>query len=623
MKILILFIIVIINYNETSSLNIYKYPSSTPTKCIFNIAKKYFTSSPVITVFTSNLHQDRQTLEDILKSSNHVKRIFNFKDFKLEFFDHYIENAIILGDSLQEIITNKNGMYKLFLWNPRARYIFYSSFTEDPNLEEFVQLLWYHYMINAVVLIPSSNLSIYNIFSFFPFSSCGKNFSAKLLDKCNDGVFEVNENLYPNKLPNVLPGCLIKICIQIRPPLVIAPVNFSTDPKNTVEITEGIELEMIKVLGKFVNFSMQFDSRTAQYNWGIVSPEGNATAAMKLILNRNVDLGIGGFGAVKERYMYSDHTIEFYTENVAWCVPRAQLAPRWKNLFYVFTVTAWLGMFATYAVIASITWLMGQCNPKEISAYFILKNSIISLYSTFLGVSASTLPKKDSIRISFYFWLIFCLHFISVYQAKLVGVLLSPSYENQLSTIEEMVDSKLEHDIISSHTRLIQNSKDYRLDKILSSIKICPDVDECLYRIAYKRDLAFLIMKTFAEFKALKFRNSNGEPLLFYIPYIVLSNKWYMTKGYPLRDRFDTLILRLRDSGLLNKWQKDIENKYLYKSLMTLSKNNDEQILTISHMQGAFAILLIGLLFSFFVFLNEHLIDCLKNKTKIRQQKIY
>lgn len=584
--------------------------SVSSSKCILNIANKYFKHRPIVSIFTNQVQEDSSVFEGLLTSDKYTKRLFNLKKFQVLHFDSQAKYVLVVVKNLQELF-NKTILNNFFLWSPRAKYVFYIHKTfHESIIHEFVQLLWYHYMVNSVILVPQTDYNNQiNMYTFNPYSSCGKTISTEITNICTNGFFQNELKLF-KKIPYVLNGCTIKVRAQIWAPLVYYERKFSMN--ETLNITEGIEVQMMNTLTKFLNLTPEYYSSTFQFDWGIVNRNGSASGAMKLLMDRKVDLAIGGFGAVTERRMYNDYTEIFYNEMISWCLPHAQLSPRWKQLFNTFQMSAWLAMLLTYFTISIIIWFLSVCQPKDVSLYSKMQHSFIYSYSIFLGVSANETPRKVSSRLSFFFWMVFSLHFIVAYQAKLVSVLLTPNYEKQISTLEEMVSSGLEHNIIPTHVRFFESTKDSRFDKIIEHLQICPSIDECLQRVAYKRDSSFLIMQTYAYIRSIHLRNENGDSLLYFIPYLMSGANWYMTKGYPLRDRLNTLIMRLRGSGLLYKWQKDIEERKL--QMYAKTTKGDEQILTVSHMQGAFAILILGLSFSLIIFIIENVYAFLLNQ---------
>lgn len=100
------------------------------------------------------------------------------------------------------------------------------------------------------------------------------------------------------------------------------------------------------------------------------------------------------------------------------------------------------------------------------------------------------------------------------------------------------------------------------------------------------------------------------EDDIFGIPGNVFSNPLEMIaeRGFPLIRKFNTLINRSIDAGLVNKIYSDfLYNKTILGHIRNREgiKDISQIVLTLQHLQGAFAVLIAGLIISFVVFLIE------------------
>lgn len=79
-------------------------------------------------------------------------------------------------------------------------------------------------------------------------------------------------------------------------------------------------------------------------------------------------------------------------------------------------------------------------------------------------------------------------------------------------------------------------------------------------------------------------------------------------RGFPLLKKFNRLINYMKDAGLINK----IASDFIFKmSILERIKNRDhieessQIVLTVEHLEGAFAVLIVGALISIVVFVGE------------------
>lgn len=112
---------------------------------------------------------------------------------------------------------------------------------------------------------------------------------------------------------------------------------------------------------------------------------------------------------------------------------------------------------------------------------------------------------------------------------------------------------------------------------------------------------------------------------VFPLPFNVFANQIEMIteRGFPLLDRFSTLISHMRDSGIIQK----LYNDFYYNVTMLHNirdRDSDEFkeaqiVLTLGHMNGAFTMLIMGLLISSVTFGVELLVDKYYSRRRVRR----
>jgi hypothetical protein len=129
--------------------------------------------------------------------------------------------------------------------------------------------------------------------------------------------------------------------------------------------------------------------------------------------------------------------------------------------------------------------------------------------------------------------------------------------------------------------------------------------------MADRRDFAVLVSSMLVQYKsALKFVDRSGNTLFnhFEDSFVDYDLVMYLTKGSHLLERFDSLILRTVESGMLEHWWEEMKNTLrLKQALLTVEESST---LSFSHLQPVFLFHLFGLAISFTVFIGEFL--CLR-----------
>jgi hypothetical protein len=121
--------------------------------------------------------------------------------------------------------------------------------------------------------------------------------------------------------------------------------------------------------------------------------------------------------------------------------------------------------------------------------------------------------------------------------------------------------------------------------------------------------LAFLYSTLSVEYHiALKFRDANGVPTICKIKEDFAFNliAFHVSKGFPLKPKYDKVLLALLQAGLVNVWREHV----MYTATLEGSRNfgsppGEYIVLTLKHLQSAFYFLLIGYAMSVLLFLLE------------------
>jgi len=78
----------------------------------------------------------------------------------------------------------------------------------------------------------------------------------------------------------------------------------------------------------------------------------------------------------------------------------------------------------------------------------------------------------------------------------------------------------------------------------------------------------------------------------------------YVVRGSLLLERINSIVLRLQNAGIIDKWVSDIRRKF-GKHFDNALLEDGFCVLTLAHLEGAFYLLLLGMLFSITVWFLE------------------
>lgn len=567
---------------------------------------KNYTNSAVVTdqILLKSLHkQTRWTI--LIKKSNRPEHHSTF--WKKS--DEYI---IQLRDA-DEFEYLLESLMKMNSWNPHAKFIVITTtiFQNTKKIIEFIfQKLWTKKVLNAVVMLPrNATDSILDIFSWYPYfrGNCGNSFSrAFIINKCNKGYLETGNLLFPEKIPRDMNNCPVYARAVIWPPYVILSENKLIDGKY-VNLKKGIEILILNTVAKVANFNVLYTVSNLNQDWGVLHKNGTATGMMKSVLDGEADIGVGAIASLGLRHYYFDPSVSYIWESVTWCVPHAMPIPKWKCLIRIFTPLLWLSILVAYFIVTIFTWWISNLEINESTSYTRKQSVFQNTLSMLLGLTVKTLPRMTKIRLLVIFWVIASLHLNAAFTSSLIRELTEPSYEEQISNINELKTLGFEFGVVPPTSRFFRYEGKYYYTEI-SSWTSCTDVKMCLDRTAQKRNFAVGIPRMYMQYASHKYVTKNGRMLLYWLKSDIASYpvEMIMTKGFPLLKRINNIISRIKEAGLIAKWQYDFLEKADDNLTLPISYDDTQEIiLTQIHLEGAFILLIIGLIFAAVVFICE------------------
>jgi len=201
-----------------------------------------------------------------------------------------------------------------------------------------------------------------------------------------------------------------------------------------------------------------------------------------------------------------------------------------------------------------------------------------------------------------------------------------PKYEKQLQTLDELLDSNVVHGY-HPFVNYIQDTVSYpEFVKFFDHKKLredCSDIRKCVERMITKRDIALAIPPMFAAYVAREMGTVDVGKIVCSLDVVVLSAgvTVLFKKGNPLLDRFNVLMRRYLEAGLLEKFWTEMQHRTSLKGGGRFGKSTGDVFFafSVSHLLPSFLVLLVGSVLSSLLFLAELILNCLcKRKKNIR-----
>jgi len=193
-----------------------------------------------------------------------------------------------------------------------------------------------------------------------------------------------------------------------------------------------------------------------------------------------------------------------------------------------------------------------------------------------------------------------------------------PKYEKQLQTLDELLES----DVVYGYHKVLNYFKDTisypEFVKFLEHKKLqedCSDIRKCVERMITKRDIASAIPPLIATYIAREMGTVDVGKLICSLDGVLLSAgaTIIFKKGNPLLDRFNVLMRRYLEAGLLERLGTELHHLASLRGGSRFREATGDTVFafSVSHLMPAFAVLLVGTILSSMLFIVELILNCL------------
>lgn len=270
-----------------------------------------------------------------------------------------------------------------------------------------------------------------------------------------------------------------------------------------------------------------------------------------------------------------------------------KLLKPFESLVWVcFSITL-LGAFLIVGVL--------KLSPKQLREYIIgrgTRDPSLNILNITFGGSLNKLPTTNLARFVLMTFMIYCFIITNSYKGALLNFMRKTTRENEVKSTDEIIARGFK-------LFMLESSKAYltEMPQIKSrAVFVSPE--------EYKNKLDEVIVPGFkgavlTSKDHLAYRNIQSFPNRYYshAPQVLFGNNLviYMTKNTCLAYQFDQNINNLNSGGLIEIWA----TRFIDKNFLKRQPSNRSRALQLTHLFGAFQLLLGGLIISFSVFLLE------------------
>jgi hypothetical protein len=419
-------------------------------------------------------------------------------------------------------------------------------------------------------------------------------------------------------------GCPVKVGTLGINPVVIITENYTHVDGNAAYKLTGLSIDILKLVCEKMNLTIIFLAPSLNlefYSYGKQFAE----------LDEGLSDIFAGFLPLSPVVVTSsfDPTILYMYGYLKMLVPCPKAIPGTEKVLKTFSLSVWLTTGLVLLLTTAVFWCSGNgpyrsvCN--ETHKYQSLSNCFQNTWSVFVGVSVPQQPTTSRLRILYFLYVCFCFAISTVFQAFFVSYLVEPMYEKKIRTFDELLSSDVvyryqpafaytQYSLAYPDFVKFAENKDLKED--------CGDIRKCVYRMITKRDISTVAVPMFATYVAKEMGVVDVEKIICSFDDVLMSSGLItlFKKGNPLLDRFNILMRRYLEAGLMERTWTELHHQAALTGggRFTEAAGVEFFPFSLSHLMPAFVVLLVGTVLSSAVFIGELIVNCLwKLKGKI------
>ena len=361
----------------------------------------------------------------------------------------------------------------------------------------------------------------------------------------------------------------------------------------------GLDVEIVNALAQYVNFQIDYTS-PPDGDWGTVV-NGSWTGLIKQLMDGDADIAIGCVTITSAREKVVDFTIPYMQDMLTFISPLPKEVPHWNTLVKPFGYYIWLSIIVGLIVITIFIW------------FLLLENrsySTILLYCfRFLCRQDAAVMKESFIRIPMTGWILFCLVITYVYGGLVTAYLTRPDFELPITTISQVLKQKqfktIIHDDLGG-TTTDQFLSDPATGNIwMKSEKISDG--ELGFNLTRDGKTIFFDHATIID-GIYHQQTKSTKKLMTVFAEDAWSHQYFgfaLTANSSYKYGINQGLRRLLRHGLIQKWQDEyIGPRFGWYKDTTVDQN---QVISLRHLSGAFYILTSGSFIAFLLLIFENL----------------
>ncbi|KAA0202084.1 Ionotropic receptor 128 [Hyalella azteca] len=385
----------------------------------------------------------------------------------------------------------------------------------------------------------------------------------------------------------------------------------------------GLEVRLIDTLASVANFTYEYKA-PSDGEWGRLSPNGSWSGMIGLVDRQEADWAVSDITFSPERAGYVTFSSTFVYDASELLTPRALPLPLFLGPVKPFTLVVWVAVAAAIALSGPLLYIIVRTSPAhDHDAWFLTPAHAVmyTLQPVFNHGCHKDLSGNSS-RVFALFWLLSAMIISILYSSSLTAFLILPGYTKPIMNLEQLVNSHIGWGKVNFggvQNALLEQTKDPVLIRLREGVQWYRSLDSILKEVVAGKLATWDNRITTRLEIAVHFTDKSGQPLVTLTGFELLQERiaWPMTRLAPFKCRFDELIQRARQAGLVEKWlrhvisEQQVQAKQEQNSQLQTAGNEGGGeaggvvVLSLDHFQGVFLVLVFGCFVGGFAFVGE------------------
>jgi hypothetical protein len=393
-----------------------------------------------------------------------------------------------------------------------------------------------------------------------------------------EGKFVREGSLYPYKIPSNFHSCTVNVSALMK---------------------GGIEDE-------FYSHYFLTHNITRNYINGfpdVVPALEKVIKSLQNLWDRESDMVFGQITLLVEEISNAEHIFPYFSLKYNWFVPCPKPFSRLERISHIFSPSVWVTIVVVLFHITVASWCLAK-QSNDIRSYTTMSSALYNIWAVTVGVSVAGMPRGLRLRLLFVVFVWYCSAISIVFQTFLTSFLVDPGYDNQLTSLDEILDSGVEFGYTEILNILLGVSSILRYNEVVERAEICSTYKDCIGRIRETGNFATFAPVWFVQNYTNIINDHNTVCLLNDDDYNFSFITTYVQKGSLFLESLNKFVSLYIESGMFHRMVRD--SVYMSMSThKTIDVSGEYFVFTLNHLRIAFYVLLLGHGLSFLLFLCE------------------